>query len=117
MQTLAKQNPLRLAFGMQNTAPINAPNHVLRQIETEAQALAVSILASGYKQAVIAKAINKSEAYISQLRNGRRPIPQKLIDPLCAATGSNLLKQFIALERAMQGDCPAMRLAAMLRAA
>lgn len=117
MQSVANQNPLRLAFGMQSTAPQNAPAHVLRQVESEAQALAVSILASGLKQAVIAKAVNKSEAYISQLRNGRRPIPHKLVDPLCAATGSNLLKQFLALERAMQGDCPHLRLAALLRAA
>lgn len=117
MQSVANQNPLRLAFGMQTTAPQNAPLHVLRQVETEAQALAVSILASGLKQAVVAKAIGKSEAYVSQLRNGRRPIPDKLVDRLCAATGSNLLKQFLALERAMQGECHDMRLAALLRVA
>lgn len=115
MQSTGNES-LKLAWGMQS-APKDAPTKVVRQIESEAQALAVAISAGGLKQAYIARCINKSEAYVSQMRNGKRPIPQKLIGPLCAATGSNLIRQYIDLQRALSGDDVAhlvdlMRLAA-----
>lgn len=40
-----------------------------------------------------------------------------LVAPLCAATGSLLLAQFIDLQRAMEGQGEVERLAAMLREA
>jgi len=117
MATDGNQIPMRLAFGVHN-APRNAPAHVLRQVESEAQALAVSILAGHHKLEYIGACIGKSKAYVSRLQNGKRAIPDKLVGPLCAATGSNLLRQFIDLQRAIeQHSEPARRLADLMRAA
>lgn len=117
MASVGKQMEMRLAFGVNRTNPKDAPAAVLRQIESEAQALAVSIAAGNHKLAYVAACIGKSEGYVSRLAAGKRAIPSKLVAPLCAATGSNLLRQFIDLQRALSGDCDVMRLAAMLRAA
>lgn len=117
MQSQATQNSLRLAFGVHH-APKDAPIKVLRQIESDAQALAVSMQAGGHKLASIAAAIGKSESYVCQLRNGTRPIPDTLVMPLCAATGSNLLRQFRDLMGALEvSDArrEVERLAALLR--
>jgi hypothetical protein len=114
MATDGNQIPMKLAFGVHN-APRNAPAHVLRQVESEAQALSVSILAGHHKLEYIGACIGKSKAYVSRLQNGKRAIPNKLVGPLCAATGSNLLRQFIDLQRALeQHSEPARRLATML---
>lgn len=107
---------LKLAFGV--SRPANpAPSKVLRQVESEAQALAVSIAAGNHKLAYIAACIGKSTAYVSRLQSGKRPIPSRLIAPLCAATGSLLLAQFIELQRALEGVGEVERLAEMLREA
>ena len=90
---------------------------MLRLVESEAQALAVSIAAGGHKLAYVAACIGKSVPYVSRLQSGKRPIPHKLVAPLCAATGSLLLAQFIDLQRAMEGQGEVERLAAMLREA
>lgn len=116
MATIGNQISLPLAFGAHH-APKPAPPHVLRMVETEAQALAVSILAGGHKLEYVGACIGKSKAYVSRLQNGKRPIPNRLIGPLCAATGSLLLRQFIDLQRALEGQCEAHRLAELLRAA
>ena len=119
MQSEAKQNTLNLAFGI-HRGPSAAPAKLLRQIESDAQALAVSIRAGGHKLAYIAACIGKSEAYVCQLRKGARPIPESLVPPLCAATGSLLLQQFRDLQAAMEEVTEARhveRLAAMLREA
>lgn len=115
MASFGNQSELRLAFGVHH-APSDAPANVLRLIQSEAQALDVSIRAGGHKAAYIAACIGKSESYVSRLRNGERPIPEKLVDALCAATGSNLLRQFIALQRALSADCGPCPVA-LLRAA
>lgn len=106
------QLDLRLAFGVV-TGPVDAPIKVLRQVESEAQALAVSIAAGGHKLASVAAIIGKSESYVSRMATGKRPIPHKLVGPLCAATGSN--RQFIQLQRALEQPDEVQRLAQMLR--
>ncbi len=110
------QSELKLGLALLN-GPQNAPPAVLRQVESEAQALRVSIVASGHKAASVAAAIGKSPSYVSRLQTGSRDIPHKLVGPLCAVTGSNLLRQFIDLQRAMDGMCQTRRLADLLRAA
>lgn len=100
MSRLETQNSLRLAFGVQS-APVDAPAKVLRQIETEEQAIAVSIAACGLKLAYIGACIGKSESYVSLLRAGKRPMPEKLVGSFCAATGTNLLRQFRDLQAAL----------------
>src|SRR3546814_14613323 len=115
LATTGNQNPLRLAFGMQHNRPAPAPAKVLRQVESEAQALAISIAAGNHKLAYIAGSVGKSIAYISRLKSGKRPIPRKRGGPFCAATGSALLRQFIDLKDAMEGVCEGSRLAELRR--
>lgn len=117
MDTQGNQRELRLAWGALKSDPQDAPAKVLRQVESEHQALHVSILAGSHKAAYIAAAVGKSEGYISKLRKGERPIPEHLIGPLCNATGSNLLRQYRELQRAIEGVSEDERLAALLRQA
>lgn len=105
---------LNLAFGVFRPAT-PAPAKVLRQVESEAQALAVAIAAGNHKLAYIGACIGKSTAYVSRLQSGKRPIPSRLVAPLCAATGSLLLAQFIELTRALEGVGEVDRLAQLLR--
>lgn len=116
MATTGNQNRLNLAFGV-HRGPTDAPAKVLRQVESDAQALAVSIRAGSHKLDYVAACVGKSRAYLSRLQSGKRPIPDKLVKPLCAATGSNLLAQFRALQCAIEADNEARqveRLASML---
>ena len=112
------QSSLALSFGV-HRAPVDAPAKVVRQIESPAQALAVSMRAGKFKNAYIAARIGKDDTYVSRMKRGRRPIPEKLVGPLCAATGSNLLSQFLALQAAIAADEEAIeaRLADALRSA
>jgi hypothetical protein len=116
MKTTEDQKVLRLVFGC-SKAPKDAPPKILRQVETDAQALAISIRAGGHKVAYIAACIGKSKGYVSLMQTGARPIPDKLVGPLCAATGTNLLRQFRDLQAALEGVCEVSRLAELLRAA
>ena len=113
---MASSGTLNLAFGV-HRAPKDAPAQILRQIESAAMALAVSIEAGHHKLAYIGACIGKSESYVSRMARGIRPIPEKLVGPLCAATGSNLLRQFLILEAALAQVPEVQRLAAMLRSA
>lgn len=114
MASIGTQN-LKLAFGV-HRGPVDAPAKLVRQLDSDAQALAVAMQAGGHKLASVAAAIGKSEAYVSRLRSGDRPIPEKLVRPLCAATGSNLLAQYRAMQEAL-GEVPQVhRLASQLAA-
>lgn len=109
------QNSLKLAFGV-HRAPTDAPAKVVRQVESEAQALAVSIAAGNHKLDYIAACIGKSKSYVSRMQTGSAPIPDRLVGALCAATGSNLLRQHVALQRALN-VCDTQRLVELLRSA
>ena len=111
---MATTGNLKLAFGV-HRQPKPAPAQVLRQVDSEAQALAISIAAGNHKLAYVAACTGKSIAYISRLQTGKRPIPDKLVRPLCAATGTTLLEQFIELQRALEGRCHVHRLAELMR--
>lgn len=100
LATDGNQKELKLAWGVHRAAK-DAPSKVLRQIESEAQALAVSIASGNYKLDYIAACIGKSRGYVSRLQSGKRAIPEKLVGPLCAATGSNLLRQYLELQDAL----------------
>lgn len=119
MQTTSNQNSLNLAWGV-HRGPSAAPAKLLRQVDSEAQALAISVRAGHHKLAYIAACVGKSVPYVSQLRSGKRPIPERLVDPLCAATGSLLLRQYRDLQDALAETCERRevdRLATMLREA
>ena len=88
-------------------APVRASATVLRQIETEAQAIDVSIKACGFKALYVAKSLGKSAAWISQLRTGKYPIPvteprrSRFVADFCRITGTTLLADFLDLQAAM----------------
>lgn len=111
-----KQSTLRLAFGV-HRGPQDAPAKILRQIDSEAQAVAVSIRAGRHKLAYVAACLGVSESYVSLIRAGKRDMPERLVAAFCAATGSNLLAQYIALEAALGEVSDVKRLADELRAA
>lgn len=114
MASLGNTSELRLAFGV-HRAPQDAPPRVVRQVETEAQALAISIAAGHHKLEYVAACVGKSVSYVSRMKDGHRPIPARLVGPLCAATGTNLLRQFLDLQAALAEPCEVTRLADLLR--
>ncbi|KRG39114.1 hypothetical protein ARC78_14950 [Stenotrophomonas pictorum JCM 9942] len=115
-ETPLNQKSLRLAFGVHNAAK-DAPAKVVRQIESEAQALAVSIAAGSHKLDYVAACIGRSRSYVSRMQTGSAPIPDRLISPLCAATGTNLLRQYVDMQRALSGQGDVQRLAALMQVA
>lgn len=101
-----------------HNAPVDAPAKVVGQLESDAQALRVSIRAGNHKLQYIADRIGKSKSYVSRMQNGSAPIPDRLVRPLCAATGSNLLRQYRDLQYALDGAMDHVRaLADQLRRA
>jgi hypothetical protein len=86
-------------------APKDAPAKVLRQIESEAQAVRVAIKASGFKLAYFAASLGKSEGYISRIRSGQRPVPDWFVKPFCWVSGTRLLEQYQELHAAIT-ECP-----------
>lgn len=112
-----RQHDLALRFGMQ-CAPRNAPASVLRQITSDGHALRVSIKAGRHKQCSLAAALGKSVGYVSRMCSGARPIPDKLVGPITAITGQNLLRQYRDLQRALEGaPCSDEALVALMRVA
>lgn len=116
LATSGPQGALRLAFGVHNASK-DAPQSIVGQCTSKAQALAVSIAGGNHKLDYIAACIGKSRGYVSRLKSGKRPIPDRLIAPLCAATGTNLLRQYVDLHRALAGISETERLANLLRRA
>lgn len=113
---MAMQGDLKLAFGV-SRAPKDAPAKLVRQIDSEAQAVAVAIRASGYKLAYVAAALGVSEGYVSRIRKGHRPLPDKLVRPLGAVLGTRLVEQYLQLQEALGQACEVSRLAELLREA
>jgi len=99
--------------------PKDAPTKLVRSIDSESQAVAVAIAASGFKLAYLAQVMGKSEGYISRIRSGKRPVPDKFIRPFCRAVGNRLLEQYVDMRKALdpQPRDEIARLAGMLREA
>ena len=102
-------------------APKPAPASLVARVESEAQAMAVSLI--GVKHAYIAAQLNISAGYLSQMLHGK-PVPEWLVLPFCALTATNLLAQYRQLQEREHLACGVeseaeiiQRLAAQLRAA
>jgi len=100
-QSSVKRKTAALVLPMRK-GPSHADPRVLRQIESEAQAIAVSMRACGAKLAYVAAALGKSESYISLIRAGKRPVPDWFVNPFCHLTGTLLLRQFRDLQTALE---------------
>ena len=81
--------------------PKAAPDALVARINADAQAVAVSLQSSGLKQAYVAAQLGISGAYLSQIRKGKRPLPDKLVMPLCYLTGTLLIQQYRDLQEAL----------------
>lgn len=111
---MASSGNLNLAFGV-HRAPKDAPRKVLLLVESPEQALRVSIKAGKFKLAYLAAVTGLSEGYLSRMTHGKRAIPRDLVPALCAATGSNLLRQVFDAMDDEQAD--EIRIAELLRSA
>jgi len=83
-------------------APKNAPRPIVGRLTDEAQAVALAIRLSGCSQAMIAKRLGVSKAYVSQLKLGQKPVPAWLVRPLGYATGCSVLRQYRDLQTALR---------------
>lgn len=101
-------------------APRRAPDSLVARANSDAQALAVSLY--GHKQAAIAAALGISGAYLSQIKRGTRPLPDRLVTPLCYLTGTLLIQQRREFAEALanikgRSVCVVAAMAAELRSA
>jgi DNA-binding transcriptional regulator YdaS (Cro superfamily) len=102
--------------------PKPAPDALVARMGNAAQAVAVSIRACGLKQAYLAAQLGISGAYLSQIRNGKRGVPDALVLPLAYLTGSLLVRQYLDLQDALavakgRTECAVAALANELRRA
>lgn len=95
-------NPQRIIPILSAVAPAKpAPDSLVRRVETDAQAIAISIEASGVKQSYIAAAMGRSPAWLSRMRHGSLAMTDEQAARFCDLTGSLLLLQVRALREAM----------------
>ena len=104
--------------------PKNAPDSTVRRVETEGQAVAVSLSACGLKHSYVAANMGRSAPWLSRVKSGALAMSDAQAVRFCEVTGSALLLQVRALKEAMaeingQIDAAAVirRLAAELRVA
>lgn len=79
--------------------PQHASQTILRQIESEAQAVAVSM--QGMKLAFVAASLGRSETYLCRIRSGQRPMPDWMVAPFCRVTNTLLVQQYRDLQAAL----------------
>lgn len=83
-------------------APTDAPAKVLRQVESARMAMRLSLAMCGVKHEAIAAQLEVSKGYFSKLINEQMPTPEWFPLAFCYYTGSNLLRQYLALQEALQ---------------
>jgi hypothetical protein len=79
-------------------SPKQASAQTLRLCDTEEDAISVSIVLSGVSQAEIARRMGVSPAFVTLLKTGERTLTSKMLPKFCAATGSDLVRQFRTLQ-------------------
>ena len=82
--------------------PRDAAEKTLRLCDSEQDAIAVSITLSGLSQAEVARRMGISRGYLTMLKKGERVLTSRMVALLCAATGSNLVRQYRALQSALR---------------
>jgi transcriptional regulator with XRE-family HTH domain len=84
--------------------PMLEPDSVVASVKSDAHAIKLSIDTAAVK---LARELGISAGYLSLIRNGKRPVPDSMVDLFCAKVGSSLLKQyrdFQAALRLMRGE-------------
>lgn len=95
------QTKLPLIAPMQGR-PTDAPAELLRAVRDEADAIAISMQASGSKLAFIAACLGVSESCVSLWRAGKRRMPDARVPQFCRVTHTNLLHQFRLWQEALE---------------
>ena len=81
--------------------PTDAPAKIVRQVESPRMAMRTTLKAQGLKLLGVSRVLNISEGYLSKIVNEREPMPEWFPMAFSYATGSNLLRQYLALAEAM----------------
>ena len=81
-------------------APRDAADKTLRLCDTEEDAIAVAISLSSLSQAEIARRMGIAKSYLTMLKRGERVLTSEMLAAFCCATGSNLVRQYRALQTA-----------------
>jgi hypothetical protein len=81
--------------------PTDAPGKIVRQVESPRMAMRTTLKAQGLKLLCVSRVLKISEGYLSKLVNEREPMPEWFPAAFAYATGSNLLRQFLALSEAL----------------
>lgn len=94
------QRELPLLAGL--PTPRDADEKTVRRCDSEQDAIAVSLALAPCRQAHVARRIGISRSYLTMLKTGERALPAGLVGPFCAATGSNLVRQYRNLQSALR---------------
>ena len=78
--------------------PRDASEKTLRLCDTEQDAIAAAIVLACVSQAEIARRMGVSGAFVTMLKTGERTLTARLLPMFCAATGSNLVRQYRTLQ-------------------
>ena len=87
---------------VEGIGPRNADEHTLRACMSEQDAIVVSINLSGMTYREIAERMGKSKSLVNALAKGERGLTDRNTTAFCNATGSNLVRQYRDLERALR---------------
>jgi len=81
--------------------PSDAELHHVGMCKSPHDAVAISLLTSRVPAKQVAEYLGVTEATISQIKRGVRPVLEWMVTPFCYATGTNLLQQYIDLHNAL----------------
>lgn len=78
--------------------PVRADEKTVRMCDTELDAIKVALLMSRKEQKTIAELMGISEAYLSLIKTGGRPLTKRLLPLFCSATGWDVVRQYRAMQ-------------------
>lgn len=81
--------------------PADAAPKIVRQVDSARTAMRTALRLAGMKRLVLARMFGVTESYVCQIVNERKPMPEWWPAAFCCATGTNLLRQFLALQAAL----------------
>lgn len=82
--------------------PKDADDKTVRLCDSEEDAIAVSIVLSRCTQTEVANRMGVSRSFLTMLKRGERVLTRKMTPVFCAATGSNLIRQYRCVQSALR---------------
>lgn len=79
--------------------PQKAAPNIVRMCESARMAMRVSL--RGHKHEAVASQLRVSKGYLSKIVNEKQPMPEWFEEAFCYATNSWLLRQYLALQTAL----------------